>query len=70
MFLPATFNLGKAFKQYFEIVPALSDALRDHVYRIRHQVYCENWLSSRSGRTAAKVRVRRPFVAPLIPRRA
>ena len=41
MFFPAVFNLGKAFKQYFEIVPALSDALRDHVYRIRHQVYCE-----------------------------
>jgi len=41
MFFPAVFNLGKAFKQYFEIVPALSDALRDEVYRIRHQVYCE-----------------------------
>lgn len=41
MFLPEIFNLGKAFKQYFEIVPALSDALKDDVYRIRHQVYCE-----------------------------
>jgi N-acyl amino acid synthase of PEP-CTERM/exosortase system len=41
MFFPAVFNLGKAFKQYFEIVPALSDALRDEVYHIRHQVYCE-----------------------------
>lgn len=41
MFFPAVFNLGKAFKQYFDIVPALSDALRDEVYRIRHQVYCE-----------------------------
>jgi N-acyl amino acid synthase of PEP-CTERM/exosortase system len=41
MFLPDVFNLGKAFKEYFEIVPALSDALRDEVYRIRHQVYCE-----------------------------
>lgn len=41
MFFPAVFNLGKAFQQYFEIVPALSDALRDHVYHIRHQVYCE-----------------------------
>ena len=41
MFFPAVFNLGKTFKQYFEIVPALSDPLRDHVYRIRHQVYCE-----------------------------
>jgi len=25
----------------FEIIPAFSDALRDEVYRIRHQVYCE-----------------------------
>lgn len=41
MFFPDVFNLGKAFKQYFEIVPALSDALRDEVYRIRHNVYCE-----------------------------
>jgi len=41
MFFPDVFNLGKAFKEYFEIVPALSDALRDGVYRIRHQVYCE-----------------------------
>ncbi len=41
MLLPELFNLGKAFRQYFEVVPALSDALRDEVYRIRHQVYCE-----------------------------
>jgi N-acyl amino acid synthase of PEP-CTERM/exosortase system len=34
-------NLGHAFKQYFEIVPALSDALRDEVYHVRHQVFCE-----------------------------
>jgi N-acyl amino acid synthase of PEP-CTERM/exosortase system len=39
--LPELFNLGKAFKRYFEVVPALSDALRDEVYHIRHQVYCE-----------------------------
>jgi N-acyl amino acid synthase of PEP-CTERM/exosortase system len=39
--LPEIFNLGKAFRQYFEVVPALSDALKDEVYRIRHQVYCE-----------------------------
>jgi N-acyl amino acid synthase of PEP-CTERM/exosortase system len=39
--LPDIFNLGKAFKQYFDIVPAFSDALKDEVYRIRHQVYCE-----------------------------
>ena len=42
MFLPEIFNLGKAFKQYFEVVPALSDALRDEVYRLRHRVYCED----------------------------
>lgn len=41
MFLPEILSLGNAFKQYFELVPALSDALRDEVYRIRHQVYCE-----------------------------
>ena len=41
MFLPEIFNLGTAFKQYFEIVPAYTDALKDDVYHIRHQVYCE-----------------------------
>src|SRR5512146_1798154 len=34
-------NLGTAFRKFFEIVPALTDGLRDHAYRIRHQVYCE-----------------------------
>jgi N-acyl amino acid synthase of PEP-CTERM/exosortase system len=33
---------GSIFQQYFEIVPALSNALKDEVYRIRHQVYCED----------------------------
>lgn len=41
MVLPEIFNLGNAYKQYFEIVPAYSDDLKDEVYRIRHQVYCE-----------------------------
>ena len=41
MFLPETFNLGEAYKQYFEIVPAYSNTLKDEVYRIRHQVYCD-----------------------------
>jgi N-acyl amino acid synthase of PEP-CTERM/exosortase system len=36
------FNLGNAFKQHFEIVPAFSDALKEEVYRVRHQVYCED----------------------------
>ena len=34
-------NLGASFKRYFEIVPALSETLRDHAFRIRHEVYCE-----------------------------
>src|SRR5687768_10718955 len=42
MFIPEIFNLGNAFKQYFEIIPAYSSALKDEVYRIRHQVYCED----------------------------
>ena len=42
MLLPEIFNLGNAFKQYFEIVPAYSEALKDEVYRVRHQVYCED----------------------------
>lgn len=41
MFLTEVFNLGKSYQQYFELVPAYSDALKDDVYRIRHQVYCE-----------------------------
>jgi N-acyl amino acid synthase of PEP-CTERM/exosortase system len=41
MFFPDVFDLGKAFKEYFELVPALSNELKDEVYRIRHQVYCE-----------------------------
>ena len=42
MFSPEKFNLGNAFKQYFEIIPAFSNVLKDEVYRIRHQVYCED----------------------------
>ena len=42
MFLPEQFDLGTAFKQYFEIVPACSDALKDEVYRVRYEVYCED----------------------------
>jgi len=34
-------NLGEGFKKYFEVVPALTPELKDHVYRIRHRVYCE-----------------------------
>jgi N-acyl amino acid synthase of PEP-CTERM/exosortase system len=42
MFSSEKFDLGNAFKQYFEIIPAFSDALKDVVYRVRHQVYCED----------------------------
>lgn len=41
MFLMELANLGAGFKKYFEVVPATTDELRDHVYRIRHAVYCE-----------------------------
>lgn len=34
-------DLKSLFKQYFEIVPAFSATLKEEVYRIRHQVYCE-----------------------------
>lgn len=35
-------NLGERFEQYFELVPALDDASRDAVFRIRHEVYCRD----------------------------
>lgn len=40
MFLFELINLGEGFKKYFEVVPALTDELREHVFRIRHEVYC------------------------------
>lgn len=33
--------VGRLFHRYFEIVPATSDALRDEVFRIRYDVYCD-----------------------------
>jgi N-acyl amino acid synthase of PEP-CTERM/exosortase system len=35
------FSLGEGFKRYFEVTAATTDELRDDVYRIRHEVYCE-----------------------------
>lgn len=35
------FNLGHGFRKYFEITPATNEALRNDVFRIRHEVYCE-----------------------------
>ncbi len=42
MFLPEIFTLGKSFKKYFEIVPALTEAQKNEAFRIRHNVYCED----------------------------
>lgn len=36
------FNLGHGFRKYFRIGAALDDDLRNAVYRIRHEVYCED----------------------------
>jgi N-acyl amino acid synthase of PEP-CTERM/exosortase system len=41
MFLFELADFGAGFKKYFEVMPALTDELRDHVFRIRHAVYCE-----------------------------
>lgn len=41
MLLFDRFNLGHGFRKYFEIHPATDDSLRDAVYHIRHEVYCE-----------------------------
>ena len=41
MSFPEEFDLAEAFKRYFEIVPAFSDSLKDEVFRVRHQVFCE-----------------------------
>ena len=35
-------NLGESFSQYFELLPALDDASREEVFRIRHEVYCRD----------------------------
>ena len=35
------FNLGKGFSRYFQIAPATTADARNDVYRIRHEVYCE-----------------------------
>lgn len=35
-------HLGTAFKQYFEIVPAMTEELKREAYFIRHSVYCED----------------------------
>jgi len=36
-----THAMAQAFRDYFHIIPAVTDELRDIVYRIRYTVYCE-----------------------------
>jgi N-acyl amino acid synthase of PEP-CTERM/exosortase system len=36
------FNLGHGYRKYFCIHAASTEALRDEVFRIRHEVYCED----------------------------
>lgn len=35
-------HLGRGFRKYFRIDAALDETLHDAVYRIRHEVYCED----------------------------
>ena len=35
-------DLGEGFKKYFEVIPALTPALKEQAFRIRHSVYCED----------------------------
>lgn len=42
MFTQENSHLGTSFRQYFKIVPALTEELKREAYRIRHSVYCED----------------------------
>lgn len=35
-------DLGRGFRTRFEIVPAVTDELKEHTYRLRHSVYVED----------------------------
>ncbi|HRO55647.1 MAG TPA: PEP-CTERM/exosortase system-associated acyltransferase [Nitrosomonas europaea] len=50
MFTQENSHLGTSFRQYFKIVPALTEELKREAYRVRHSVYCEDlqFESSRS----------------------
>lgn len=51
--LSASEPVHEGFNSKFEVIPALTEALKDEAYRLRHRVYCEDlkWESSRpSGR--------------------
>jgi N-acyl amino acid synthase of PEP-CTERM/exosortase system len=41
-FLFELFNLRRGFSKYFRYVPALTPQMAAEVYKIRHQVYCED----------------------------
>jgi N-acyl amino acid synthase of PEP-CTERM/exosortase system len=40
--LPEKRPPGTSFEQYFEVVPAMTPALKDEAYQLRHQVFCED----------------------------
>ena len=33
-------NIVEIFNEYFDMVPAVSDELKNEVYKLRYQVYC------------------------------
>lgn len=35
------FNLGRGFQRHFRIEAAASDTVRNEIFRVRHEVYCE-----------------------------
>ena len=39
---PHTQDLGASFSQSFELIPALDQASKEQVYRVRHDVYCRD----------------------------
>ncbi|UOA09069.1 PEP-CTERM/exosortase system-associated acyltransferase [Methylobacter sp. S3L5C] len=45
---PLAKNSIEAFNEYFEMIPALSDDLKNEVYKLRYQIYCieNNFLNS------------------------
>jgi N-acyl amino acid synthase of PEP-CTERM/exosortase system len=40
--LPSANTIGEGFRSRFEVIPALTEALKDQTYRMRHSVYCED----------------------------
>jgi len=40
--LPPVSAIGEGFRSRFEVIPALTDALKDQTYRMRHSVYCSD----------------------------